>query len=65
MLLFRVLRVKVVQEAHSCANKDGEAGNCDCIFRLKLPESEEHGVSDATTADTSNCAEGHDEAEDE
>ena len=63
--LIGVPSFEIVEEAHSCANQDGETTNGNSWFGIKLEEGDQHRNSDTSTTNSSDCAQCHDESEDE
>ena len=51
--------IEIVEEAHDGADEDAETGNGDGLFCLKVKEGNNKRDSNATSADSSDCAERH------
>lgn len=59
-----MLHPEAVSQPHSSADQNREAGDGDCCLGVELEESFKHGCCDATSPDSSDGTECHDEAED-
>ena len=60
-----MLSPEIVEEAHRCADQDGETRDGHAWFSLEFEEGEEHRQGNTTATNASDCAQGHDEAEHE